>query len=414
MMTAPVKFLLVDDLDENLLALDALLRRDGLQLFKARSGPEALELLLAHDFALVLLDVQMPVMDGFEVAELMRGAERTRRVPIIFITAGAMDTQRRFRGYETGAVDFLFKPIESHILKSKADAFFELYRQRQEVSRQRDENARLLAESRRNEEELSRMRDELARANFELERRVRERTLKLRETIGELEHFSYTITHDMRAPLRSMEAFGKILIEENAKQLDLTGRDFLRRIVDSARRMDQLITDSLNYSKVVRGEMELSPVNAGALLRGMIESYPEFQAPRAEIKVADEIPPVLGNEAGLTQCFSNLLGNAVKFVEPGTLPKVCVWSEPINYNGEKLVRIWIEDNGIGISREYQEKIFEMFQQLSKSYQGTGIGLALVKKVVERMKGRVGVESELGKGSRFWVQFMSAERPATTG
>jgi signal transduction histidine kinase len=422
MAKTPVKFLLVDDLEENLLALEGLLRRDEVDLLKARSGPEALELLLVHDVALVLLDVQMPVMDGFEVAELMRGTERTRRVPIIFITAGAMDIQRRFRGYEAGAVDFLFKPIEPHILKSKAEVFFELFRQRQEVARQRDElrivaeeNARLLSESRRNEEEVRQIRDELARANTELERRVQERTARLRETIGDLEHFSYTITHDMRAPLRSMEAFGKILMEENAPQLDPAGKDFLRRIVDSARRMDQLITDSLSYSKIVRGEMELSPVDVGALLRGMIESYPEFQPPKAEIELAGDIPLVLGNQAALTQCFSNLLGNAVKFVAPDKLPKIRVWPEVRQKTGPEqsiasetgLVRIYVEDNGIGIPPEFREKIFAMFQKLSKNYQGTGIGLALVKKVVERMKGRVGVESAPDQGSRFWVELRRA-------
>src|SRR6201994_2863926 len=135
----PVHFLLVDDLQENLLSLEGLLRRDGLKLLKARSGDEALELLLHHDVALALVDVQMPGLNGFELAELMRGNERTRRVPIIFVTAGNADTQRRFRGYEAGAVDFIHKPVEPDILRSKADVFFELYRQRQQIAAQRDE-----------------------------------------------------------------------------------------------------------------------------------------------------------------------------------------------------------------------------------------------------------------------------------
>src|ERR1700760_136976 len=135
----PVHFLLVDDLEENLLSLEALLRRDGLVLLKARSGDEALELLLQNDIALALVDVQMPGLNGFELAELMRGNERTRRVPIIFVTAGNADSQRGFRGYEAGAVDFIQKPIEADILRSKADVFFELYRQRQQIAMQRDE-----------------------------------------------------------------------------------------------------------------------------------------------------------------------------------------------------------------------------------------------------------------------------------
>lgn len=161
MFAEPVKFLLVDDREENLLALEAVLRREGLGLLKARSGMEALELLLVHEVALAILDVQMPEMDGFELAELMRGTERTRGVPIIFLTAGGMDEQRRFRGYEAGGVDFLFKPFDAHVLRSKAEVFFELYRQRREVVQQRDdlraaaeENARLLEQTRRIAETL--------------------------------------------------------------------------------------------------------------------------------------------------------------------------------------------------------------------------------------------------------------------
>src|SRR6201996_1045793 len=159
-MTAPmppVHFLLVDDLPENLLSLDALLRREGLVLLKARSGDEALELLLQHDVALALVDVQMPGLNGFELAELMRGNERTRRIPIIFVTAGTADSQRRFRGYEAGAVDFIQKPIEPDILRSKADVFFELYRQRQQLSAQRDEleaHAEALKEAGRRKDEF--------------------------------------------------------------------------------------------------------------------------------------------------------------------------------------------------------------------------------------------------------------------
>lgn len=400
MQPSRAKFLLVDDLEGNLLALEGLLRREGLELLKARSGPEALELLLVHDFALALLDVQMPGMDGFELAELMRGTERTRRVPIIFITAEAMDTQRRFRGYEAGAVDFLFKPIEAHILQSKAEVFLELYRQRAELHAALEENSRLLAESRRAEQELRSVRDQLAETNADLERRVRERTAQLDRTVGELEHFSYTITHDMRAPLRTMQAFGTLLTSEKAGQLDSEGLDFLRRIVDAARRMDHLITDALNYSKVVRQEMELHPVDPGALVRGMVESYPGLQPPGVEIEVTGELPPVLANSAGLTQCFSNLLGNAVKFVRTGLVPRVRIWAE----RGDGRVRIWLEDNGVGIPREQQQRIFQMFQRLDRNTEGTGIGLALVRKVVEQMKGEVGVESEPGKGSRFWLEF----------
>ncbi len=249
------------------------------------------------------------------------------------------------------------------------------------------------------EEALFKAKTELERHAKELEERVAERTAKLQEMVGELKHFSYTITHDMRAPLRAMQGLGAILLEECADCLHPERGDFIRRIVGSASRMDSLITDALNYSKVVRQELELGPVNAGALLRGMVESYPQFQRPRADICIEGDIPLVLANEAGLTQCFSNLLGNAVKFVHPDRVPKVRVWAEG---RGDQ-VRLWFEDNGIGIAKEHQDQIFLMFQRLSKSYEGTGIGLALVRKTVERMAGKTGVESEPGQGSRFWIE-----------
>ncbi len=249
------------------------------------------------------------------------------------------------------------------------------------------------------EEALRQARDELARANKDLEQKVQDRTAQLQEMVGELEHFSYTITHDMRAPLRAMQGFGNLLVSECADCLQADRRDLLRRIAEAANRMDQLITDALNYSKIMRHQFDLLPVDAGTLLAGIVESYPQFQPPKAEVLIALNMPKVLANEAGLTQVCSNLLGNAVKFVEPGKTPQVRVWAES---RGE-WVRLWFQDNGIGIEKEYHDKIWEMFQQLSKGYEGTGIGLALVRKTVERMRGRVGVESEPGRGSRFWVE-----------
>ncbi len=248
--------------------------------------------------------------------------------------------------------------------------------------------------------------DDQKRAQEILENTVAERTARLRETVAELEHFSYTITHDMRAPLRAMQAFGGILREEYDSRLDEQGRDYLRRITQAAARMDNLITDSLNYAKALQTQLALDPVEVGPLLRSIVESYPQFQPPRARIELEGTFPPVLANVAGLTQCFSNILSNAVKFVEPGTTPTVRVHSEERG----QAVRIWFEDNGIGIPASQQARVFEMFQRLSGEYEGTGVGLALVQKVTERMHGRIGLESEPGHGSRFWLEFGRAGRP----
>jgi PAS domain S-box-containing protein len=241
--------------------------------------------------------------------------------------------------------------------------------------------------------------DVLARDKQELERLVAERTAKLQELVGELEHFSYSITHDMRAPLRAMMAFAQVLEEMVADAANQEQQDFVRRIGLAARRMDLLITDALSYSKAVRSELPLEPVDVGRLLRGMVDTYPELQSARRGISVDRDLPLVMANEAGLTQCFSNLLANAVKFVKPGDTPEIQVRAE--QFDG--WVRLWVEDRGVGISKAMLPRVFDMFSRGASAQAGTGIGLALVRKVVSRMGGRVGVESEEGEGSRFWVE-----------
>ena len=305
------------------------------------------------------------------------------------------------------------------------------------------------------EEQLRLAREQLRRHAEDLEKTVQARTAKLHELVGELEHFSYSIVHDMRAPLRSMSSFAAILTEECAGCLKPTNRDFLRRISRSAKRMDQLITDALQYSQVVRSELPLVPVDIEELLRGMIETYPAFQAPSADIRLEGPLPKVLGNRAYLTQCCSNLLDNAVKFVAPGVTPRVRVWAERREEGGGRredgrsrmeesgkergekenvehptsnmehrsgdsdqslnpqlstlnsFVRLWFEDNGIGIPEQGRHRIFDMFQRLHSGYEGTGIGLAIVRKVAERLGGKAGVESEPGRGSRFWLELRPA-------
>jgi PAS domain S-box-containing protein len=247
-------------------------------------------------------------------------------------------------------------------------------------------------------------KEQLARANTGLENTVQERTAKLREMIDELQQVSYAITHDMRAPLRAMSAFAQLL-RESLRGQSPESEDYCQRIVTGASRLDRLIQDALNYSKAVLQELPLEPVDLSKLLRGLLETYPNLHSEKADITVEEGLPLILGNEALLTQCFSNLLGNAVKFVAPHSRPRVRVWSESTPH----AVRIWVQDNGIGIPKAAQPRLFGMFQKLDNQYEGTGIGLAIVRKVVERMGGTVGVDSEPGKGSRFWVELLPASR-----
>jgi signal transduction histidine kinase len=218
--------------------------------------------------------------------------------------------------------------------------------------------------------------------------------------VQQLETFSYSIVHDMRAPLRSMFSFASLVHDDYRDKVDDTGRDYLRRIMNSARRMDALITDVLTYSRVATGETPLTTVDLDAFVSEIVENYPQFQQKAHAIHIAHPLPAVRGNAALLTQVFSNLLNNALKFVPPGKEPCVTVRAETTNGK----VRVWVEDQGIGIPQGQHEKIFGLFQRLhGAEFAGTGVGLAIVKRATERMSGKAGFDSEVGKGSRFWVE-----------
>jgi signal transduction histidine kinase len=234
---------------------------------------------------------------------------------------------------------------------------------------------------------------------------------KAKETMtryaSDLEGFSYSLAHDMRAPLRAMQSFAVLIEQNDGERLSAQSRDYLKRISASTSRLDELIRDSLSYAKVIREDLALHPIDVCQLLRGMLQTYPNLQASEAEVVIECDGAVVRGNEAALIQCFSNLLGNAVKFVPPGVRPWVRVVADD---RGDR-IRFWVEDRGIGIPEDAQEKIFGMFQRLhgSEEYPGTGVGLALVRKVVHRMGGTVGLESTMGQGSKFWVELPKPDR-----
>jgi PAS domain S-box-containing protein len=252
------------------------------------------------------------------------------------------------------------------------------------------------------EDSLRAAHDALASRAVHLEQLVQQRTSRLNEIIGDLESFSYSIVHDMRAPLRAMRGYAQLLADE-CGPISAEAQNYSRRIQIAAQRMDQLIQDGLNYSRMMRTELPLTPINLADLVRGIIETYPSFQTPHAIIELEGPDLTVNGNEAALTQCVSNLLGNAVKFVAKGVTPLVRVRAE--KRNGR--VRVFVQDNGIGIAPEAHEKIFEIFHRLDPAFEGTGIGLAIVKKAAQRMGGAVGVESAPGHGSTFWFELAAA-------
>ncbi len=238
--------------------------------------------------------------------------------------------------------------------------------------------------------------------NATLERRVIERTTKLQQVLIELNAFSYSVAHDLRAPLRAMQGLSQALLEDYGARLDETGRDYARRIAEASVRMDVLIRDLLAYANLAQLEVELEPVDLGSLVREVLDKMAEdLKQQNAKVSIEDPLPRCLGHRPALGQAIRNLLSNAAKFVPPGVEPRIRVRAE-LRHGW---CRLWVEDNGIGIPPEYHEKVFGVFQRLHKpgEYPGTGIGLAILRKAMERMGGRWGVESEAGKGSRFFIE-----------
>jgi signal transduction histidine kinase len=240
-------------------------------------------------------------------------------------------------------------------------------------------------------------RDELLAS---LEKRVAQRTEKLNELNSELEAFTYSVSHDLRAPLRAISLYGKILCDEFGPALTEEGSGYAARIVKNAIKMDQLLQDVLHLSRITRGEMPMVAIDLDELLGEIIAQYPDLEAARAQIEIHAPLGRLMGNSASLTQCLSNLLQNAIKFVPAGRVARVIVRSEPI---GDKL-RLYVEDNGLGIDHSQHMRIFGIFERLNGAeIPGTGVGLAIVKKAITRMGGSVGVESALGEGARFWIE-----------
>jgi two-component system, sensor histidine kinase and response regulator len=358
---APIKCLLVDDLEENLLALSALLARSGVEVLTARSGSAALELLLVHDVALAFLDVQMPDMDGFELAELMRGSERTRHIPLIFVTAGAREKHRQFKGYETGAVDFIYKPIEPHILKNKADVFFELYRQRQLLS---------------------------------LELHDRTETLRLNEM------FSALLAHDLRSPLTAILASARLL---ERRSHDKAALEAAARIVTSGTRMARMIEDMLDLARARLGGgivVKREPADFKALVERVLREH-QTAAPERIIEAQFQ-----GDMSGhwdperIGQAASNLIGNALKHGSPTAPIRVS-----LDGTSPSHVSLVVQNGGT-IPADILPHLFDPFrgsQRQSGRGDGLGLGLYIVSQIVQAHGGVVDVSTGKDDQTAFSVR-----------
>jgi signal transduction histidine kinase len=363
-MTFPdVKLLLVDDLRENLVALQALVRGPGRQLFCAQSGEEALSLMLEHEFALAILDVQMPAMNGFELAELMRGTERTRRIPIVFVSAAGREMNYAFRGYETGAVDFLHKPLEPQTVRSKVNVFVDLFRQRQA----------------------------LEHAQEELQRAVRMR-----------DDFMSLVSHELRNPLNTLflqvQVRKRLLAAERppepAALLRMAERDERQ-----VRSMIRLLDDMLDVTRLRTGRlaMEPAPMDLAELLRHLVEAMGE-QAREAGTPFALQAPATLtltADEFRIEQVVTNLLTNALRY--GGGKP---VHISLLTEGGEAVV--CVKDQGPGIAQADQERIFGQFEraEATSAVPGLGLGLFISRQIAQAHGGSLGVHSTPGAGAEF--------------
>jgi signal transduction histidine kinase len=360
--------LIVDDREDNLLSLSRFLEPTGALVIKANNGNDALKACLNHEFALALLDVNMPGMDGYELAELMRGGKDHSAVPIIFVTAAYRQEEQIFKGYSAGAVDYLVKPLRPEILLNKVNVFLDIHRQKQEIAQL---NTALAAHA-----------AELEAANLELE------------------SFNRTVSHDLRGPVRIIANFCQLIAGKYDHSLDEKFRRYFQTIHKEALRMDKLITVLLGFSRLSRQEMQLQEVDLSEMARVIShELQPTDQGRRVEFFIADQLS-CHGDQDLLRVALSNLLGNAWKYSSKEALSTIEVGA--LNRD-DQAPTFYVRDNGVGFNQNYADKLFRLFQRLHSSddFEGHGIGLITVQRIIHRHGGRVWAESEEGEGATFY-------------
>ena len=388
------KVLIVDDLPENLLALRSLIQSEDRTVFQASSADEALSLLLENEFALAILDVKMPGMNGFELAELMRGTEKTKHIPIIFVSAVGRDMDYAFRGYESGAVDFLHKPLSPFEVRSKVAMFVDLYRHRKALSMQLE-----VVEAARREQEA--LLAELRETQAELQKAVEMRDV-----------FMSIASHELRTPLNGLildVQLRRLRLEQG--RMDAFTADKLREMVArderQIRSLTRLIDDMLDVSRIRTGKLSIRPQagDLGVLAGRVVETLaPQFASAgsRVELTVEGDVP-VLIDEFRIEQVLVNLLTNALRYGR----------GQPVSVRvaaGAGQARIEVRDQGVGISEADQRRVFEQFERVTESGspQGLGLGLFISEQIVQAHDGRIELSSRLGEGSCFSVVLPLAE------
>ena len=403
------KIMLVDDREDNLMSMESVLEPDGYRFVKASSGRQVLKLLLTDfDFALILMDVQMPNLNGFETAALIYERDKLRHIPIIFITANNYGEENLFRGYRAGAVDYIYKPVNPELLRVKVGVFVDLYRKNQRLMAQEQ---KLVAINRNLELEVNERKASEEKV-IELNRQLLENIGRLEAANKDLDLFAFMASHDLQAPLRKIRMFSDRLLASQDNIFNKEGKLYLSRIQEVSKRMQDLINDILRFSKISVEKQSFETVDLnGVIAEVLSEMEGVILEKNAQIKL-DPLPVLPASTVLMGPLFSNLISNALKYSKKAEPPRIHIRYEegPAladgngREQGQRYGRIYIEDNGIGFDQKYAEQIFDMFRRLHSNaeYEGTGIGLALCKKIVEMHNGFISALGRPGEGAIFIV------------
>ena len=405
------KILLVDDREDNLFSMETILETEGYNFVKAGSGRQALKILLKEfDFALILMDVEMPNLNGFETASLIYEREKLTHIPIIFITANTYGEENVFKGYQAGAVDYIYKPVNPNLLRAKVAVFVDLYKKKQQLLAQ---EKRLIEINRNLQYEIN-DRKASEEKIIELNKELIDNVDRLEKANKELDRFAFMASHDLQEPLRKILTYAGRLYAKNVDTLDSDGLLDLKRIQKATLRMKDLIQDILMFSKLSVQNEPFVKSDIKLLIEEVLEDLQEIVLEKKASIELGVLPSLNVNPVLIRPLFFNLISNALKYAKDDVPPVIKIYPENghNSFKNEKNLissspqycRIYVKDNGIGFDQRYSEQIFEMFKRLHNQtkYEGTGIGLALCKQIVEKHKGFINVLSKINEGSTFIV------------
>ena len=409
------KILVVDDREDNLFSIESILEKDNYIIRKANSGRAALKILLKeHDFTLILMDVQMPDLNGFETATLIYERDKLKHIPIIFITANDHGEENMFKGYQMGGVDYIYKPINPDLLRAKVLVFVDLYNKNHQLMAQEQ---KLIAANKNLEREIVERINSEEKVN-KLNKQLMDNINALKLTNEELERFAYVASHDLQEPLRKIIIFGDRLSANFKEALGDEGRNFLDRMMKASNRMQLLIKNLLAFSRSSTNNDSYQETNLNALVEGVLTDLEiQIEQKKAIVNVG-KLPSLYIIPGQFRQLFQNLIINSLKFSRDEVAPEINIFSEKVKgmyladvpnvVIDQDYHRIYIKDNGIGFDQQYADQIFTIFKRLHSfdEYEGTGIGLSICQKIVEQYNGSISAQSNVNEGATFVVTLPS--------